>query len=503
MFHVLWDVSRSLIDLLVSLALFLISLVLSLAILFHVPTTNHAQAADSQLPPTKCDFRQPDNWTWTNKSGGTQSQNDLQVIIKGHERWIGTSHKEGTAAELSASHLKGANLRSVNLSEADFTKSNLGYVDFYGANLAQAVFEGAKLECARLVDASLHGANLTKADLSTAMLSGARFDQARLDYAVFKNAVLLGVHFTDARMSNADLSGADLTNAELNGALLSEANLRGARLVGTRLHAATVDDADFFEAIYESTDDPVLRSIAFAKNLEYMTHRNNPEPLARLRSKFKEAGFREQERKITFALKTRQTQFLWETCAQNKGNCFEYWVNRLLFDLPSQYGMNPGRVLVLIVSIFGTCTLLYRFLIHTSQTSGLAIVVPKLHDNQPRWLLANLTKKHEVFQEGSTEYRAFKVQPRDLSQYKQLTFARHLLWRESSLIWVSLVFSLMSTFNIKFREIDFGRWIKLLTVKEYNVRGVGWARTISGVQALCCVYLIALLLITYFGRPFE
>jgi hypothetical protein len=61
----------------------------------------------------------------------------------------------------------------------------------------------------------------------------------------------------------------------------------------------------------------------------------------------------------------------------------------------------------------------------------------------------------------------------------------------------------MSTFNIKFRDIDFGRWIKLLTVKEYNIRGVGWVRTISGAQALLCVYLIALLLITYFGRPFE
>lgn len=480
-----------------------ISLVLCLPILHQGMTTDNAQAVDGHLTPGTCDSRQPDNWTWTNKAGETKTQNDLQLIIKGHERWTGTVHKEGTAAELSASQLKGANLRSVNLSEADFTKSNLSYVDFYGANLAQAVFEGAKLECARLVDASLHGANLTKADLSTAMLSGARFDQARLDYAIFKNAVLLGVHFIDARMANADLSGADLTNAELNGALLSDANLRGARLVGTRLHAATVDDADFFEAIYETTDDPVLRSIAFAKNLEYTTHRNNPEPLARLRSKFKEAGFREQERKITFALKTRQTQFLWETCAQNKGNCFEYWVNRLMFDLPSQYGMNPGRVLVLICSIFGTCTLLYRFLIHTSQTSGLAIVVPKLHDNQPRWLLANLTKKHEVYQEGSTEYRAFKVEPRNISQYKQLTFVRHLFWRESALMWVSLVFSLMSTFNIKFREIDFGRWIKLLTVKEYSVRGVGWARTISGVQALLCVYLIALLLITYFGRPFE
>lgn len=482
---------------------FLIFLLLSLAILVQATTTNSAQAENGQSPPAKCDFRQPDNWSWRNKSGETKSQDDLQNIIKRHERWIGTAHKEGTAAELSASQLKGANLRTVNLSEADLSKSDLSYVDFYGANLAQTVFEGAKLECARLVDASLHGANLTKADLSTAMLSGARFDQARLNYAIFKNAVLLGVHFIDASMANADLNGADLTNAELNGAGLSDANLRGARLVGTRLHGATVDGADFFEAIYETADDPILRSIAFAKNLEYTTHRNNPESLARLRSKFKEAGFREQERKVTFALKTRQTQFLWETCEQNKGNCFEYWVNRLLFDLPSQYGMNPGRVLVLIVSIFGTCTLLYWFLIHTSKTSGLAILVPKLHDNQPRWLLVNLTKKHEVVQEGSAEQRAFKVQPRDLSQYTKLSFVRHLLWRESSLIWVSFVFSLMSTFNIKFRDIDFGRWIKLLTVKEYNIRGVGWVRTISGAQALLCVYLIALLLITYFGRPFE
>ena len=35
------------------------------------------------------------------------------------------------------------------------------------------------------------------------------------------------------------------------------------------------------------------------------------------------------------------------------------------------------------------------------------------------------------------------------------------------------------------------------------LRGVGWVRSLSGVQSLVCVYLLALSAFTYFGRPFE
>jgi hypothetical protein len=61
----------------------------------------------------------------------------------------------------------------------------------------------------------------------------------------------------------------------------------------------------------------------------------------------------------------------------------------------------------------------------------------------------------------------------------------------------------MSAFNIGFRDINFGRWLRLLPRSEYDLKAKGWARTVAGLQSLFSVYLIALWVLTYFGRPFE
>lgn len=237
-----------------------------------------------------------------------------------------------------------------------------------------------------------------------------------------------------------------------------------------------------------------------------MTHSGNSAPLARLRGLFKETGFRDQERKITYALKARQGEFLWETCSKQWGSCFEYWANTILFDITSQYGMNPGRVLIILIVIFCIATLLYRVIIHYSDQSSLSIIVPADRDrhNQPLWLLANLSNTGEQIQEGGfTTKKAYKIIPNDLLQFSSRIFLKELVRRELVLLRISFFFSLMSTFNIKFRDVDFGRWLRQLTTKEYDIKATGWARTVSGFQALLSVYFIALLLVTYFGRPFE
>ena len=72
-------------------------------------------------------------------------------------------------------------------------------------------------------------------------------------------------------------------------------------------------------------------------------------------------------------------------------------------------------------------------------------------------------------------------------------------WR---VLRAAMMFSLMSAFNLGFRQLDFGRWIRMLMVRPYDIKPVGWVRTVSGVQSLVTVYLVALWVLTYFGRPF-
>jgi hypothetical protein len=35
------------------------------------------------------------------------------------------------------------------------------------------------------------------------------------------------------------------------------------------------------------------------------------------------------------------------------------------------------------------------------------------------------------------------------------------------------------------------------------MRSLGWVRVIAGMQSLLSLYLLAIWLLTYFGRPFE
>lgn len=74
--------------------------------------------------------------------------------------------------------------------------------------------------------------------------------------------------------------------------------------------------------------------------------------------------------------------------------------------------------------------------------------------------------------------------------------------RKCALIRAAILFSTMSAFNIGFRDIAAGRWIRLLTKREYDLKATGWTRVIAGLQAVVSVGLLALWLLTYFGRPF-
>jgi hypothetical protein len=77
------------------------------------------------------------------------------------------------------------------------------------------------------------------------------------------------------------------------------------------------------------------------------------------------------------------------------------------------------------------------------------------------------------------------------------------LWRGLSTVLIGLYFSLLSAFSLGWRELNVGTWIARVQPREYVLRATGWVRTVSGIQSLLSVYLLALWVLTYFGRPFE
>jgi len=405
---------------------------------------------------------------WHDASGNVRNLPDLEEILREHQQWIESEEKAGTRADLS-----GADLGGADLTGADLRYANLTGADLFGANLS-----GANLTNAHLRDANLTDANLPSANLTGANLTGAD----------------LGATLTDAKLDHANLTGADLGGANLTGAILRRANLTG----------AWPGAANFDRAIFEPNSLPELSGIARAENLELLTYRENPAALVQLRKQFEEGGFREQERKITYALKRREAELSWEggtsrSPPSGKGsrailwssdsvlaNLASFTLNKVFFDWTCQYGMSPGRPLILGVVLWFLCSFLYFVCIHTSGEAGLYRVYGQSIGDDP-----------------SAQRRVERISPLSTTHSPGLRWLFQFFRRECLLLRTSMFFSLMSAFNIGFRDINFGRWLRLLTRQEFDIKAVGWARVIAGWQSLISVYLIALWVLTYFGRPFD
>jgi len=391
---------------------------------------------------------------WRDASGNVRSLPDLEEILREHRQWLESDKKEGAQAKLNHANLAGAPLE--------------------GANLTDAFLAGATLE----------GANLTNANLTHALLYRANLTGADLDHANLTDAWVLG-----ADLTHASLFGANLTSAQLNYANLTDAWVGG---------------ANFDRAIFEPNSLPRLDGISRAQNLELLTYLDNPAALVELRKQFEDGGLRELERKITYALKRREAELSWERGTSRKlpgdkgtrtilwssdsmlANLASFTLNKVFFDWTCQYGMSPGRPLILGVVLWFLCSLLYLVCIHAPGEAGLYRVYGQSIRDDP---LAQ--RRVERISPLSTTH---SPGPRWLFQFFR---------RECLLLRTSMFFSLMSAFNIGFRDINFGRWLRLLTRQEFDIRAVGWARVIAGWQSLISVFLIALWVLTYFGRPFD
>lgn len=231
-------------------------------------------------------------------------------------------------ADLTFADLTGVNLLSVYLDGANIAFANLTH-----SNLRNVHMVGAVLDTTNLT-----GANLTSADLRNASLAGVGLH----------GAMLLSTNLSGANLNGADISGADLSGANLASAQLARSNMDGARLSDTDMAGAQLSHSDLARAIFEPKSLPEPRGMASAKNLELLTYDDRPTAIVQVRKQFQDAGFREHERKITYALMRRQTQLSWEACWSRKtgdkarailwssdsnlANCSSFILNRVFFD---------------------------------------------------------------------------------------------------------------------------------------------------------------------------
>ena len=404
--------------------------------------------------------------TWLDKQGNVRSRADLDRILDAHKQWA-ESQFGGPPGKLGAR----ADLSGINLSYAELDGVNL-----WGANLEGTILIGAKLRGAIL--GPLGQRNQQQSTVlggwrpaAPAMLSCGTSHSPVTDLrgALLEKADLSGadvsyVDFTGAALERVDLSHANLTGADLEYALLTDTNLDGADLQG----------ANLLGAIFEPRSVSKIAGIASTANLESVTYRDNPGPLTELRKQFQDAGYRDQERQITYMLNREEAR---------RGSFLDRWFKRIAFDLTCQYGLTPGRPLRIVLALWLFFSCVYAMFMHRPGPSGIYVI-------GSRWW------------RGKSNTQGVQIRPLAIRSTKWWKHPFLWLRPEWRVLRAAMFFSLMSAFNISFRDINFGRWLRMLTKREYDLKAVGWARTVSGFQSLLSVYLIALWVLTYFGRPF-
>jgi uncharacterized protein YjbI with pentapeptide repeats len=378
-------------------------------------------------------------------------------------------------AQLIGANLTGANLVLANLSGAWLANANLSHADLRYATLRNATLHGADLSGAKLEGANLSG-NLVGATLYPGVdLSGANLNGADLSYAKLGYANFFGADLKNADLSNADLSGTDLIIANLSGANLTEANLSGAMLSGTDLGKAKLCFADLTNTLYEPASAELDPYVGGIRGLTTVRVRGEPYGLVRLRKLLADGGFRDEERQATYSIERARTEgYL------HYGNLIERIRGTLrfvAFDVPVAYGNDPARALLLILGIAAFLTFVY--------------MQPIRHPRKELWKPSGL-------------YRVFPARRIDKTPSTQTVDKERVeagnYWKA---FWLAAYFSLISAVNIGFQQFTPGDWIRRLQTREYSLEPVGWVRVVAGAQALLSVYLLAIWVLTQFGRPFD
>ena len=191
-----------------------------------------------------------------------------------------------------------------------------------------------------------------------------------------------------------------------------------------------------------------------------------------IRKELKDAGFQNQTRALTSALKNYQL---------GQAPAAELIIQGyILGGVLTDFGANPlGTLLWLPVA---TLVFFWLYLIAIFKGNEKAGIWKDRPDD--RLLKLPLEKDHElIVYDANWKRRKLRGLP--------------------LVVGFPMYFSLLSTFHFGWRQLNVGNWLVRLQQREYTLRATGWVRTVAGFQSLISLYLVALALLTYFGDLFA
>jgi hypothetical protein len=245
------------------------------------------------------------------------------------------------------------------------------------------------------------------------------------------------------------------------------------------LSGAVLGYANLSYALYQPSSEPP-GFVAGIKGLKTVQFAPGSEAgLVQLRDALQKAGLRNLEREATFAIESGKTKYAladWRDPADFAEGVFR----QVAFDWTTAYGLRPSQALLLIVVVWALLIPIYSYSIWS----------------RPR---------------GSTSSSGiYRTWPQDCIEVREgkptldkSACVERLHGRGPAILGWSAYFSLLSTFQIGFHEFSVGTWLARSQPRNFVLEPTGWVRSVSGLQALLSVYLLAIWLLTYFGRPFD
>ena len=374
--------------------------------------------------------------------------------------------------------LERGNLPSYNIGfHSDIVRQKLGTQ----RHLNQEDLRGHDLRWANLTGAALNGSNLSGTgiratpvtaasgtnrphklgiDLSNANLVGAEVRGASGTESLLRYSLLIGTDFSKSDLSGAVLRGADVRWATIQESDLSDADFQFARVAGT---------------VYEPKPSalPNVSQMAYADGLHQLTYLETPAALVELRNAFHLAGFERQARQVTYAIRRTERLELWN--GNNVSTKVESIAALVFFEVTSAYGMAPYRPILMLLLAIPMFSLVYSLAI-------LGYGNGRIWANRPNFAVNKKVLRKWV----RVEFR------RDRRSFAEI----------SRVMRIAGCFSTLCAFRIGFREFSVGDWISRLQSRQYELRATGWARSVAGCQALISLYLLALSILCFLGRPF-
>ncbi len=254
------------------------------------------------------------------------------------------------------------------------------------------------------------------------------------------------VNFASASMEKVNLRESFMTNSTFIDTTVKEAILTGVNLTGSQ---------------YETDPDTYQGSLGRIKGLATVWFDKGQQGgLVQLRAALKESGLRDLEREATYAIEHWKAHYEpW----------YKKFVKSLLFEWTCGYGLNYLQPLLILCGLVVVCSIPYSIAIETRGSDGI-------------WKV----------------WSGERVR-RDLGgEELELIYRRGL-----PVVGYAFYFSILSAFHIGWRDLNVGSWITRIQPREYTMKATGWVRVVSGVQSLISIYLLALWILTQFGRPFD